>query len=121
MLKITQHDIKIYIKHNLGFDQICEKHQCSKEELIRAINNIYESSNAAKAIKGIQRNTKQIEKSLRKTNKPAREMRALEESHLTPLEECTQAIDAESFLQSLKNQESTLVKMLSNSNQSIKH
>lgn len=108
MLKITQHDIKVYIKHNLGFNQICEKHQCDKDELIRAINNVYESSNAAKAIKDIQRNTKQIEKNLKRTHKTAREMRALEESHLTPLEECTQTIDTERLLQNLKAQESSL-------------
>lgn len=108
MLKITQHDIKVYIKHNLGFDQICEKHQCNKDELIRAINNVYESSNAAKVIKDIQRNTKQIEKNLRRTHKTTSEMRALEESHLTPLEECTQTIDTERLLHNLKAQESSL-------------
>lgn len=108
MLKITQHDLKIYIKHKLGFDQICEKHQCNKDELIRAINNVYESCNAAKTIKEIERNTKQIEKHFKKTNKTPREMRALEESHLTPLEECTQTVDAATQLENLKAEERSI-------------
>lgn len=107
MLKITQHDLKICIKRKFGFEQICEKYQCSKDELERAINNLYESCNAAKIIKDIQQNTKDIEKAARKTSKRQPEMRALEESHLTPLEECNDESPL-SPIEQLKTQEATL-------------
>ena len=103
MLKITQHDLKICIKRNLGFDQICEKYQCSQDELECAIKNLYESRNATKILKDIQQNTKNIGKAIKKTTKRQPEMRALEESHLTPLEECNE--NPPSPLEQLKAQE----------------
>lgn len=107
MLKITQHDLKICIKRNFGFEQICAKYQCTKDELVCAIENLYESRNAAKIIKEIQQNTKNIEKAIKKTAKKQYEMRALEESHLTPLEEC-QDSSTPTPLEQLKAQEATL-------------
>lgn len=106
MLTITQHDLKICIKRGLGFTQICEKYQCSLDELKFAINTIYESRNAAKITKDIQQNTKRLEKVSKKATKD-RGMRALEESHPTPLEECTENSSI-SQLEQLKNQEATL-------------
>ncbi len=107
MLKMTQHDIKICIKRNLGFEQICAKYQCSKDELEKAIHNLYEGRNADKIIKDIYQNTKNINKAIRKTTKSKQEMRVLEESHLTPQEECKEQISP-SPLEQLKAKEATL-------------